>query len=112
MKNGETKFTPIVSDISDDKYSLIENIDDGFLIETNENAPNGKVMKYLTKSKSWQPFLPEKPEPLTSAGTAGGKLFAEYSKDVSLTRIRLRHAGQNAERSEAARPGLGGRIRR
>ncbi|WP_373513226.1 prolyl oligopeptidase family protein [Persicitalea sp.] len=105
MKRGEAKFTPIVEEITDDKYSLVENIEDGFLIETNEAAPNGKVMKYVSKTESWQPFLPEKPEPLVSVGTAGGKLFAEYSKDVT-SRVYV-YDMQGKMQNEVKLPGLG-----
>ncbi|MFB9294817.1 prolyl oligopeptidase family serine peptidase [Persicitalea jodogahamensis] len=105
MKRGEAKFTPIKEEITDFSYSIVENIDGGFLIETNENAPNGKVMKYITKTQDWQPFLPEKAEPLLSAGTAGGKLFAEYSKDVT-SRVYV-YDMQGKMQNEVKLPGLG-----
>lgn len=105
MKKGESKFTPLVAEITDNSYSLIDNLPNGFLIETNENAPNSKVVLYELKSKSWKPFLPEQPEPLTSVGTAGGKVFAEYSKDVS-TRVYVYDLKGNRE-NEVSLPGLG-----
>jgi prolyl oligopeptidase len=105
LKRGESKFTPVKEEITDFSYSLIENLKDGFLIETNENAPNSKLMRYTFADKSWKVVLPEKQEPLIGAGTAGGKLFASYSKDVT-TRVyvydltgKLLH--------EVALPGLG-----
>ncbi len=105
MKRSETKFTPIVKEITDDKYSIVENVDGGFLIETNEDAPNGKVVKYVSKNKNWQPFLPERPEPLVGVGTAGGKVFAEYSQDVS-SRVYV-YDMQGKMQNEVKLPGLG-----
>jgi prolyl oligopeptidase len=105
LKKGETKFTPIKEEITDFSFSVVENTADGFLIETNENAPNGKVLHYDTQSKNWKPFLPEKPEPLQGAGTAGGKLFASYSKDVT-SRVYVYDLKGKFE-NEVQLPGLG-----
>lgn len=105
MRRGESKFTPIQEEITDFSYGIIENVDGGFLTQTNENAPNGKVVKYISKTKSWQPFLSEKPEPLLNAGTAGGKLFALYSKDV--TARAYVYDMQGKMQNEVELPGLG-----
>lgn len=35
------------------------------------------------RRKNWKTILPEKPEPLASITSAGGKLFATYMKDVA-----------------------------
>lgn len=102
---GQKEFIPIVSEITNFSYGIVENIEGGFLIETNENAPNSKVLFYETKSKAWKPFLPEKPEPLINAGTAGGKLFALYSKDVT-TRVYVYDLKGKLE-NEVNLPGLG-----
>jgi prolyl oligopeptidase len=105
LKKGDSKFTSVKEEITDFSYSLIENLKDGLLIETNENAPNGKVMKYALADKSWTPVLPEKQEPLQGAGTAGGKLFASYSKDVT-TRVYVYDLTGKLQH-EVELPGLG-----
>ncbi|MCF2498821.1 prolyl oligopeptidase family serine peptidase [Dyadobacter chenhuakuii] len=105
LKKGETKFTPIKEEITDFQYGVIENIGDDFLIETNEDAPNSKVMRYVAASKSWKTVLPEKPEPLLGAGLAGNKLFASYSKDVS-SRAYV-YSIDGALENEVKLPGLG-----
>ena len=105
LKRGESKFVPVKEEITDFSYSLIENTKDGFLIETNENAPNSKVLFYGLKNKDWKTILPEKPEPLQGAGTAGGKLFASYSKDVT-TRVYVYDFNGKPE-NEVKLPGLG-----
>jgi len=83
---GEKAFKPIVKDISESSYSVIDNIGDHLLIATNHDAPNQKVMSYDPQAPAeadWKTVLPEKPELLDSISTAGGKLFATYLKDVS-----------------------------
>jgi prolyl oligopeptidase len=82
-KPGKT-FTPIVAEIGEFQFGVVNNIGDKFLIQTNKNAPNSKVILFDPKNPNdWKDILPEKPEPLESAGTAGGKLFATYLKDVT-----------------------------
>lgn len=105
LKRGEAKFVPIKEEITDFSYSLIENTDSGFLIETNEHAPNSKVLFYEPTSKKWQTILAEKPEPLQGARTAGGKLFASYLRDVT-TRVYVYDLKGKLE-NEVQLPGLG-----
>ena len=82
-RGKQATFTPIISDIGDDSYSITDNLGDKFLIETNHGAPNGKIVLYDPQTKAWKDILPERPEPLQSAGTVGGKLIATYLKDVT-----------------------------
>lgn len=105
LKKGESKFVAIKEDITDFKFGLTDDIPGGFLIETNENAPNGKVLFYNMKTKEWKPFIQEKPEPLQGVSSAGGKLFASYSKDVT-TRVYVYDLDGKLEK-EVALPGLG-----
>ncbi len=86
ISKGEKTFQPIVPDIGDFNFGVIDNIGDKLLIQTNENAPNGKVVLVDPKNpaeKNWKNVLPEKPEPLQSASVVGGKLLVTYLKDVS-----------------------------
>jgi prolyl oligopeptidase len=80
------EFTPIVSEITEDRFGIVDNTGDKFLLETNKNAPNGKVVLYdpqHPEEKDWKPLLPEKPEPLNGLSTVGDKLIASYLKDVT-----------------------------
>jgi prolyl oligopeptidase len=83
LAQGDKPFTPIVAEIGDDSYGVIDDVNGKFLIETNHGAPNGKVVLYDPQTKMWKDVLPEKPEPLESTSTVGGKLFATYLKDVT-----------------------------
>lgn len=84
LSKGEKAFHPIVADIGDDSFNVIDNIGDKFLLETNHKAPNGRVVLFDPRKPGvWQDVLPEKPEPLQSAEVAGNRLFATYLKDVT-----------------------------
>ena len=85
LTKKEKTFTPMVSEITDDRYVVIDNVGDKFLVFTNHDAPNGKVMLYdpAKAQPSWSALIPEKPEALESVSSLGGKLFATYLKDVA-----------------------------
>ncbi len=108
LSKGDKTFTPIVARIGDDSFSVIDTIGDKFLIRTDKNAPNGKVFLFDPKNpdeKDWKDILPEKPEPLQGVGTAGGKLFATYLKDVS-SRAYV-YSLEGKLENEVKLPGLG-----
>ncbi len=86
LTSAERKFYPVVPDITNNHYSIIENTSDKFLIETNADAPNSKVIAVNIKNpdlKNAITIIPEQKEPLLNANTGGGKLFVDYLKDVS-----------------------------
>ncbi|MGE0128146.1 MAG: prolyl oligopeptidase family protein [Blastocatellales bacterium] len=106
-KSSDKTFKPLIAEITDDSFGVIDNVGDKFLIETNKNAPNGRVILLdpKTPEANWKDVLPEKPEPLQNAGTAGGKLFATYLKDVT-TRAYVYSLDGKLE-NEVKLPGLG-----
>ncbi len=105
---GDRAFRPIIADIGDDEFRVVDNLGSKFLIETNRNAPNGRVFLYdpaHPDEKSWKDVLSEKPEPLEGVSSAGGRLFATYLKDVT-TRAYV-YAPDGRLENEIALPGLG-----
>jgi prolyl oligopeptidase len=101
-------WTPIVPEAGEFSYSVIDNVGDKFLIETNDNAPNGKVVLFdpaQPEGHKWKDVLAERPEPLEGSGTAGGKLFATYLKDVT-TRAYVYDLSGKLQ-NEIVLPGLG-----
>ena len=107
-KKNSKKWTPIVADITNDHYSVIDHVGGKFLIETNLRAPNGRVVLFdpkHPKPTDWKDVLPERPEPLQGASTTGGKLFATYMKDVA-TKAYVYNLSGKLE-NEIAMPGLG-----
>ncbi len=102
------KWTPIVAEVGDDDFSVVDNVGDTFLVQTNRGAPNGKIVRFDPRragASDWPVVLPERAEPLESASTAGGKLFASYLKDVT-TRAYVYDLTGRLE-NEVALPGLG-----
>jgi prolyl oligopeptidase len=84
--SNEKSFKPIIAEPGNFNYSVIDNIGSDLYIETNDAAQNGKLIKVSSlhpERENWKTILPEKPEPLTGVSSVGGKLFANYLKDVT-----------------------------
>ncbi|MGH9931924.1 MAG: hypothetical protein ACREA9_22215, partial [Pyrinomonadaceae bacterium] len=50
-------FTPIVAEIGDDSYDVVDNVGDRFLVFTDHKAPNGRVFLFDPKNpdeKNWK----------------------------------------------------------
>ncbi|MGC2400537.1 MAG: prolyl oligopeptidase family serine peptidase [Acidobacteriaceae bacterium] len=75
-------FAPVVAEITNDRFEVIDNIGDKFLILTNHGAPNGRIALY-DPAAGWRDVVPETADTLTSASTQGGKLFITYARDVT-----------------------------
>ena len=108
LSKNEDKFSPIVADIGDDTFGVIDNVGDKLLVRTNKNAPNGRVVLVDPKNaaeSNWKEVLPERAEPLQGTGTAGGKLFASWRKDVA-TRAYVFSLDGKLE-NEIVLPGVG-----
>ncbi len=85
MKSKSRKFLPIVDEISEDRFSLADNVGDLLLIQSNRGAPLGKLVAFETRTGKFRdkPVVAETKDSLSAAWTAGGKLFLSYSKDVA-----------------------------
>ena len=108
LSQPDSKFMPLVAQISDTRYSVVDNVGDKLLITTDLNAPNGRVVLVDPQNpdaKNWKDVLPERTEPLQGAGTAGGKLFASWRKDVA-TRAYVFSLDGKLE-NEIVLPGVG-----
>ncbi len=108
LSKAEKMFTPVVAEIGDDTFGIIDNLGDKFLIRTDRKAPNGRVVLIDPNNpdeKNWKDVLPERAEPLQGVGTAGGKLFASWRKDVT-TRAYVFGLDGKLE-NEIVLPGLG-----
>ena len=108
LSKNEEKFSPIVAEIGDDSFGVLDNVGDKFLIRTNRKAPNGRVVLVDPKNpdeKNWKEILPERDEPMQGSGTAGGKLFASWRKDVA-TRAYVFSLDGKLE-NEVQLPGVG-----
>ncbi|MBL8896165.1 MAG: S9 family peptidase [Planctomycetes bacterium] len=103
-----TSFQPIVAEIGDDRFQVIDHVDGKLLVRTERGAPKGRVVRIdpqRTEEQAWEVVIAEKTTPLQGVASAGGKLFAVYSKDVT-SRVHV-HARDGAFEREIALPGLG-----
>ncbi|MQY69433.1 MAG: hypothetical protein GH145_01025 [Firmicutes bacterium] len=101
------KFLPLIKGFEFDSY-VIDNIGDKFLVFTNIDAPNNRVILMDPKKPdkgNWHAIIPEKPEVLRSANTVGGQLYCSYLKDVT-TRV-YQHDLTGKLMKEIELPGLG-----
>jgi prolyl oligopeptidase len=108
LSTGKTEFSPLVSTIGDDSYGIVDNDGGKLIVKTNRKAPNWRVVSIdpaRPDEANWTAILAEKPEPIDSVSSAGGKLFATYLKDVTTRAYVYSLAG--ALENEITLPGLG-----
>ncbi len=80
----DSPFIPLVEGF-DHEYGVIDNLNNSFLILTDENAPRKKLVRVSLEgagSSSWNDLIPEREEVLEGAMVIGGKIVAEYMKDA------------------------------
>jgi prolyl oligopeptidase len=107
LTKKDSEFAPLVTGF-EYNTSVIDNIEDKFLIGTDVDAPKGKIMLVDTKNpakENWLPVVPEKTEAISSASIVDGKLFVSYLKDAT-TRVFQHDLSGNLEK-EIELPALG-----
>ena len=106
-KDGST-FTPMIPAIGDDTYSVLESVRGELLVFTDNNAPNGRVVRIDPANPApanWKVILPEKADTIDTIAVAGGKVIATYMKDVASKAYV--HNLEGALENEVELPGLG-----
>jgi len=83
---GEEKavFNPLITGFDYDSY-VIDNLGHLFLVYTNIDAPNYRIVEIdpaAPEQENWVDIIPEKSEVLNRANTAGGYLFCHYLKNA------------------------------
>jgi prolyl oligopeptidase len=107
-ESADKTFKPIVKEAADYDYSFIDSYNGKFIVSTNNGAKNSKVVLIDPAKPAknyWQTIVPEKPENIVNVTAAGGKLFVEYTKDVSSKVYVLSYDGES--QSEITLPALG-----
>lgn len=103
-----SRFTPLIPDITDDTYSVLESVRGELLVFTDKDAPNGRVVRIDPANPApanWKVILAEKPDTIDSISVAGGKVIATYMKDVASKAYV--HSIEGALENEIDLPGLG-----
>ncbi|GAB4470011.1 MAG: prolyl oligopeptidase family serine peptidase [Armatimonadaceae bacterium] len=107
----DAPWQPLIPEITDSQYSVVDNFGAMFLVRTNHKAPNGRVVLIDPKKpgeENWKVILPEQPEPLQSVGTAGGKIMASYLKDVTTRAYVYNEDGKKENEIRLPGPGSAG----
>ncbi len=107
-QSADKGFKRISDDSFDWKYGVVGVVGDKLLVETNNGAPNQKVVLIDPANpaeSNWKTVLPEGEEPLVSVSQVGGKLIATTMKDVT-HRVRVYDEVGQFE-NEIALPALG-----
>jgi prolyl oligopeptidase len=98
----------LIPAIGDDTYNVLESVRGELLVFTDNNAPNGRVVRIdpvKPGPENWKIILPEKNDTIDSIAVAGGKVIATYMKDVASKAYV--HSLEGALENEVELPGLG-----
>jgi prolyl oligopeptidase len=103
-KPGSTPI-PVVTDMKN-VHTVIDYDDNYFYIQTDKDAPTGKVIAapIASPASGWKTIIEAKPEVLT-ASAAGGQIFASYLKDA-ITKV-YQHDMSGKQVREIILPGPG-----
>ena len=103
-----SKFTPLIPDIGDDTYSVLESVRGELLVFTDNEAPNGRVLR-IDPAKparaNWKVIVAPKNDTIDTVAVAGGKVIVTYMKDVASKAYV--HSLEGALENEVPLPGLG-----
>ena len=104
---SQAHFTLLVPGFATDP-NIVDNVGDKLLLQTNDGAPNFKVVLIDPKNpgkENWKVIIPEQKEALQSVSTGGGYLFASYLKDASTKVYQYTYDGKLVR--EIKLPGIG-----
>jgi prolyl oligopeptidase len=103
-----SKFLPMIPDIGDDTYTVLESVRGELLVFTDNDAPNGRVVRIDPANPAranWKVIVPEKKDTIDTVAVAGGKVIVTYMQDVASKAYV--HNLEGALENEVALPGLG-----
>jgi prolyl oligopeptidase len=104
---SQSKFSLLIPGFATDP-NVVDNTGDKLLVQTNDGAPNFKVVLIDPKNpgkENWKVIIPEHKEALQTVGTGGGYLFASYLKDASTKVYQYTYDGKLVR--EINLPGIG-----
>ena len=82
---GKMEFKKL-ADGFDYDYMVIGHMGDELIVQTNDHAPKGKVIKIDMANPApeyWLDLIPEKEDVLEMSGIIGGKIYTQYLKNAS-----------------------------
>jgi prolyl oligopeptidase len=103
-----SKFMPLIPEIGDDTYSVLESVRGELIVFTDNNAPNGRVVRIDPANPApanWKTIIAPKSDTIDTVRVAAGKVIATYMKDVASKAYV--HNLEGALENEIDLPGLG-----
>ncbi|MBR9920525.1 MAG: S9 family peptidase [Bacteroidetes bacterium] len=92
----------------DTKSSIVHHVDGRFLVLTNIDAPNYRLVSVDPANpdkENWEEIIPESENLLESVNTGGGKMFASYLEKATNRIYQMNYDG--SEKTQIDLPGLG-----
>jgi prolyl oligopeptidase len=108
LSRPDAAFEPVVPEIGDSRYGVLEHVGGDLLVFTDDQAPNGRVVRVSLADPAparWKTVVAEKPEAIAGVSVAGRRIFVSYMKDVA-SRVHVHELDGRLEH-EVALPGLG-----
>ncbi len=84
LTKSDGRFVPLIDNF-DSRNSVLDNVGATFYVQTDLDAPCGKVVAIdlgKPEKENWKEIIPEAKEPLESAHVVGNQLIAAYLKDA------------------------------
>lgn len=106
LTNPEAKPVAMVTDMKN-QHGLVESDANDFFIQTDRDAPNGKIViapHDNPAESAWKTLIAEKPEAL-EANSAGGYIFCTYLKDAITKVFQYNVSGNQVREISLAGPG-------
>ncbi|HFQ4960676.1 TPA: prolyl oligopeptidase family protein [Vibrio vulnificus] len=103
LQSDERQIYTLLDHVDSDTH-LLDSTDREFLLYTNLDAPNGKVVSVDIESGQWRDLIAEQDQPLEVVA-AGGYLFATYMVDVLSKVVQYSYQGEKVR--EITLPGEG-----
>ena len=107
LSKPNSQFVKLFSGF-DHKSSFVDNVNGKFLIYTDIDAPNYKLVEIDPANPdkaNWKTIIPESKDFMGSVSTGGGKLFANYLHNATTKIVQMDYDGKN--KKEIKMPGVG-----
>jgi prolyl oligopeptidase len=107
LKNKNGKLITVVGNF-DQNHSVVDNDGAKLIIQTDLNAPNGRIVVVDAAKpgvENWKDLVPESENAMQGVSTVGNKMFVNYLKDAS-TQVKQFDYNGKLER-EITLPGIG-----
>ncbi len=107
MKDPNGKIVPVVTNFDND-HGFIANEGNTMIIQTNLNAPNGKIISFdiaKPSPENWRDIVAESETAMENVSNVGKSIFVNYLKDASTLVKQFDYKGRLIR--DVALPGIG-----